>query len=41
MPIDVLEVFVLFWVTVIGYYAWVTRANLEIDKKLGKDSINK
>jgi hypothetical protein len=37
MPVDVIEVFVLFWVTVIGYYAWVTRANLEIDKKLGKD----
>jgi hypothetical protein len=40
MPVDVLEVFVLFWVTVISYYAWVTRANLEIDKKLRKDSIS-
>jgi hypothetical protein len=38
MLIDVVEVFILFWVTVIGYYVWVTRANLEIDKKLGRNS---
>ncbi len=38
MPMDVIKVFTLFWVTVIGYYLWVTIGNLETDKKLKKAS---
>jgi hypothetical protein len=35
MPIDVVLVFALYWVTTLGYLAWVTASNRELDKRLG------
>jgi len=36
MPIDVLEVFALYWVTMIGFVAWIIKANVDLEKKLNK-----
>jgi len=35
MPTDVVLVFGLYWVTTLGFLAWVTRSNMELDKRLG------
>ena len=36
MPIDVLEVFALYWVATIGFVAWVIKTNVGLDKKLSE-----
>ena len=35
MPVDVVIVFALYWVTTLGFLAWVTRSNRELDERLG------
>jgi hypothetical protein len=36
MPIDVLEVFALYWVTTIGFVTWIIKTNMDLDKKLSE-----
>ncbi len=34
MPTDVVLVFALYWITTLGFLAWVTRSSAELDEKL-------
>jgi hypothetical protein len=36
MPADVVLVFALYWVTTLGFLAWVTTSNRELDRRLGE-----
>lgn len=37
MPAEVLAIFALYWLTTLGFTAWVTKSNKDIERKLGKE----
>jgi hypothetical protein len=37
MPVEVLEVFALYWLATIGFIAWAVKANVGLERKLNKE----
>ena len=34
MPLDVLEVFVLYWIATCGFMVWIIKSNIDLKRRL-------